>query len=106
MVIRFNVSEFKYTPNWGLLTVWGADNPGASSAEYIIRQLFVLFTVPSDGSTAIGATTTIATQTAGSLGPTITIPAQTNTFDLAVNVNNYTNANRQCSATLEVFRIS
>ena len=106
MVIRFNVSEFKYTPNWGLLTVWGGDNPGASSAEYIIRQMFVLFTVPSDGSTAIGATTTIATQTAGALGPTITIPAQTNTFDLTVNVNNYTHANRQCSATLEVFRIS
>lgn len=106
MAIRFNVSECKFTPNWGLLTVWGADNPGSSSAEYILRQYFVLFTVPSTGSTSVGTTTTIATQTAGVLGPTITFPAQTNTFDFEVDVNNYTNANRQCSATLELFRVN
>lgn len=105
MAIKFNVSEFKFTPNWGLLTVWGGDNPGASSAEYIMRQYFVLFTVNSSGDVSIGTTTTIATQTAGALGPTITIPAQTGTFNLEVDVNNYTNANRQCSATLEVFRV-
>ena len=105
MTLLFNVSEFKFVPCWGLLTVWGGDNPGASSAEYIIRQYFVLFTVPSTGSTVAGTTTTIATQTAGSLGPTITFPNQTNTFNYEVNVNNYTNANRQCQAELTVFGV-
>jgi hypothetical protein len=105
MTLLFNVSEFKFVPNWGLLTVWGGDNPGASSAEYIIRQYFVLFTVPSTGSTVAGTTTTIATQTAGTLGPTVTFPNQTNTFNFEVNVNNYTNANRQCQAELTVFGV-
>lgn len=105
MSLNFNVSELKFTPNWGLMTVWGANNPGASADEYIIRQYFVLFSVPSTGSTNPLSNTVIATQTAGSLSPTITFPAQTNTFDFAVNLNNYTHANRQCSATLEIYRV-
>lgn len=105
MSLKFNVSELKFTPNWGLMTVWGANNPGASADEYIIRQYFVLFSVPSTGSTNPLSNTVIATQTAGSLSPTITFPVQTNTFDFAVSLNNYTHANRQCSATLEIYRV-
>jgi hypothetical protein len=103
MAIKFNVSDYKFVPCWGLLTVFGGDDPASSSAEYIIRQYFILFTVPSTGSTVVSATTTIDTQTAGSAGVTITIPNQTSTFDLEIDVNNYTSAGRMCNATLEIY---
>ena len=106
MAIKFNVSEFKYTPNWGLLTVFAADNPAASVSEYIVRQYMVLFSVASNGNVTIPTTTTISTQTAGSLGPVILFVPQTGTFDLRIEISNYTNANRQCSASLEIFRVA
>lgn len=103
MAILFNVSEQKFVPTWGLLTVWGANNPLTSTAEYIIRQYFVVFSVNSFGDVGINSTTIIATDTAGSLGVNITFPAQTGTFNLEINVNNYVDANRACSATLDLF---
>lgn len=102
--MRFNVTKFAGIPNWGLLTVFGADNAGSSAAEFITIKVWVQFTVSSLGVVTIGSTQVIDTFTTGTLAPTATYPAgATGSFELGVNVNNYTNAGRKSRAKLEVF---
>lgn len=102
--MRFNVTQFAGIPNWGLLTVFGADNAGSSAAEFIAIRVWVQFTVSSLGVVTIGSTQAIDTFTAGALAPTVTYPAgASGSFELGVNVNNYTNAGRKSRAKLEVF---
>lgn len=107
MAIKFNLSGLAAVPIYGTLTVWGANDPSSTAtSEYILRTYLVAFEVNSNGDQGLLTSTTIATQTAGGLGPTITFPAQVGTFNLEIDVSNYVHANRQCAATFELFRIN
>lgn len=107
MVMLFNTAELGNTPQWAKITVWGADAPSSSLAEYIIRQVWVLFSVASNGTVTVTASQVVDTFTAGALGPTITFPAGAiGSYNFSIAVNNYVNSNRRCRATLEIFSAS
>lgn len=92
------------SPQMARLSVTAFDNATAGVAEYIARDFWVLFQMSNDGSITVIGNSTIATYTAGALGPTITIGNQpAGTCSLKVKVNNYTNANRFAKGILELF---
>lgn len=105
MALKFHAPDLKLVPSWGRLWISGADNASASAAEYYQAAYDVAFTVASDGSTIITATQIVGTAfTAGALGPTVTFPAQAaGSYTFVVNLNNYTNANREVRGELEIF---
>lgn len=80
------------------------DNATGSASEYFATDLWVLFSVPSDGSVSIVATADNSTFTGGVLAPTYSIPAQpAGTYSLKVKVNNYTGANRFVKGFIDTF---
>ena len=94
--LDFKIRDLAYgVPILARVDLTAYDNASGSTAEYFSRELKVLFTMSSDGSTAIVNTQTLNTMTAGSLIPSIAVPAQlAGSYSLKVKVNNYTGANR------------
>lgn len=103
MSLKFNVSEFKFIPNVGLLTIYAADNATGSAAEFITSIRTVNFSVSSTGLVTINDDNVINNRIVGALGPTVSIPSGLSTFNLTVNINNYTGANRRVRGSLEVY---
>jgi len=104
LTLEFNVAEFKFTPTWGKLTVWGSDKPTANYTDYVMREYWVAFTVVSDGSITTITTQTIDTFTAGGLFSSITFPAQSaGSWNFTVVVNGFTDSSRRCRGRLDIF---
>lgn len=103
MIARFNVSEFKLIPNVGLLTIYAADNATGSASEFICQNMWVNFSINSTGQVLINNTQVINQLIVGALGPTVSIASGLSTFDLSVQINNYTGANRRLRVTLDVY---
>jgi len=105
MAAEFNVSDLKFVPSWGKLSVFATNDwaSGAGTANYLQRDYKVSFSVGGDGSVIPNVQSLRDDLTTSTLTPTVTFPTQSaGSYKYVVEVNNFPGENALVKCFLEL----